>query len=104
MFAIIQTGGKQYKIKPGDEIDIERLEHGKSKTVKLDRVLLCSKDGAVEAGRPFIKGAYCEAELVKEVKGPKVISFKYIRREKSATKIGHRQDYLKIKIKSIHKG
>ena len=103
MFAVIETGGKQYKVKTGDELAIERLELGKSKTLKLDKVLLLSGDSSLEVGRPFVKGAYCEAELVKEFRGPKVISFKYIRREKSATKIGHRQNYLRIKIKSIHK-
>lgn len=104
MFAVIETGGKQYKVKAGDELAIERLDLGKTKTLKLDKVLLLSGEGALEVGRPFVKGAYCEAELVKEFRGPKVISFKYIRREKSATKIGHRQNYLQIKIKSIHKG
>lgn len=104
MFAIIQTGGKQYKVKAGDELEIERLPVGKAKTIKLDRVLLLSNDGKVEVGRPFVKGAYCDAELLQEVKGPKSISFKYIRREKSATKRGHRQKYLKLKIKSLHHG
>ena len=111
MFAVIETGGKQYKVKQGDELAIERLDLGKSlpagrqgDNFKLDNVLLLSGDNALEVGRPFIKGAYCEAELVKEFRGPKVISFKYIRREKSATKVGHRQNYLKVKIKSIHKG
>ena len=103
MFAIIRTGGKQYKVKAGDELEIERADYGKAKTLKLDKVLLYSKDGSVEAGTPYVKGAYCEAELLKETKAPKVISFKYIRREKSATRIGHRQQYLKVKIKSIHK-
>ena len=102
MFAIIQSGGKQYKVKAGDELEIERVAHGKANTLKLDKVLLCSKDGSVEVGNPYLKGAYCEAELLKETKAPRVISFKYIRREKSATKIGHRQQYLKIKIKAIH--
>src|SRR3989338_2479808 len=102
MFAIIRTGGKQYKVKAGDELEIERVGLGKAKTLKLDKVLLCSKDGSVEVGNPYIKGAYCEADLVKEVKAPKVISFKYIRREKSATKIGDRQKYLRVKIKTIH--
>ena len=103
MFAVIETGGKQYRVKAGDELLIERFETGKNKTLKLDKVLLLSGDG-IEVGRPFVKGAFCEAELLGEVKGPKVISFKYIRREKSATKVGHRQKYLKLKIKSIHKG
>src|SRR3989338_6892519 len=81
MFAIIKTGGKQYKVKTGDELEIERLPLGKAKSVKLDHVLLFSdKEGAVEVGRPFVKGAYCEAEVVGEIKGPKSISFKYIRR------------------------
>ncbi len=102
MFAILKTGGKQHKVKVGDELLIEKLEDMKSKVFKLDQVLALSKDGAMEVGRPFVKGAYCEAELLKEIRGPKSISFKYIRREKSATKKGHRQNYLKIKIKGIH--
>ena len=105
MFAIIQTGGKQYKVKAGDELLIERLpdEEGLApgKALKLDQVLLCSRENAVEIGRPYLEGAYCEAELLKEIRSPKTVSFKYIRREKAATKIGHRQNYLKIKIKSI---
>jgi len=104
MFAVIQTGGKQYKVKAGDELQIELLETGTSKSLKLDKVLLLSKDSSVEVGRPFVKGAYCDAEVLEEIRAPKVISFKYIRREKSATKIGHRQNYLKVKIKSIHHG
>ena len=104
MFAIIKTGGKQYKVREGDELAVELLELGKSKTLKLDHVLLVSQNDSVEVGRPLVKGAYCEAELVKEFRGPKSISFKYIRREKSATKRGHRQNYLKLKIKSIHAG
>lgn len=104
MFAVIETGGKQYKVKSGDELLVERFDHGENKTLKLDKVLLLAGEEGVEVGRPFVKGAYCEAEFLGDVKGPKVISFKYIRREKSATKIGHRQQYLKLKIKSIHKG
>ena len=103
MFAVIETGGKQYKVKAGDELAIELLDHADAKTLKLDKVLLLSGDNTLEVGKPFVKGAYCEAELVKEFRGPKVISFKYIRREKSATKVGHRQNYLKVKIKAIHK-
>ena len=103
MIAVIETGGKQYKVKAGDELAIELLDLGKAKSFKLDKVLLLSADNGIEVGKPYVKGAYCEAELVKEFRGPKVISFKYIRREKSATKIGHRQNYLQVKIKSIHK-
>jgi large subunit ribosomal protein L21 len=104
MFAVIETGGKQYKVKSGDELLVERFDVAKNKAVKLDKVLMLVGEDSVEVGRPFVKGAYCEAEFLGDVKGPKVISFKYIRREKSATKRGHRQQYLKLKIKSIHKG
>lgn len=104
MFAIVQTGGKQYRVKAGDELDIERLEFPKSKSIKLDRVLLISKEANAQVGKPFVNGAWCEAELVREIKAPKVISFKYIRREKAATKIGHRQQVVRVKIKSIHQG
>ena len=103
MFAVIATGGKQYKVKAGDELNIELMDIGESKNLKLGKVLLLSGDGVLDVGKPFVKGAYCEAELIEQVKGPKVISFKYIRREKSATKRGHRQKYLKVKIKAIHK-
>ncbi len=102
MFAIIKTGGKQYKVKPGDELAVELVPTGKDKTLRFEHVLLFSNDSGLQVGRPFVKGAYCEAAVVEEIKGPKVISFKYIRREKSATKVGHRQKYLKVKIKAIH--
>ena len=103
MFAVIETGGKQYKVQEGDTLAIELLEREKSGALKLDKVLLLSDGDSLQVGRPFVKGAYAEAELVKEFPGPMVISFKYIRREKSATKVGHRQNYLQVKIKSIHK-
>lgn len=85
-------------------MQVERFDTGKSKSIKFDRVLLVSNESDVIVGRPFVKGAYCEAELLGEIKAPKVISFKYIRREKAATKIGHRQKLLSVKIKSIHAG
>lgn len=102
MLAVIRTGGKQYKVRAGDELLVERFPLDKSKTIKFDQVLLVSKDDAALIGQPLVAGAYCEAELLKEIKGPKVISFKYKRRKKQATKIGHRQQYLKVKIQSIH--
>ena len=103
MYAVIQTGGKQYKVKAGDELLIERTGGApKSGTLKLEKVLLLANGDKLDVGQPFVKGAWCEAEFSGEAKGRKVISFKYIRREKSATKIGHRQQYFKVKIKAIH--
>lgn len=105
VYAVIHTGGKQCKVQEGDELNIERLHlSDKDKSVRLDRVLLLSKGAELSVGHPYLEGAFCEAEVLGEVKGPKVISFKYIRREKSATKTGHRQIYTKIRIKAIHSG
>ena len=104
-FAVIQTGGKQYRVKSGDELNIELTDFAKTKALKFDKVLLISDEkGAITVGRPFVKGAFCDAEVLEEGRGKKLISFKYIRREKSATKIGHRQNYLKVKIKSVTHG
>lgn len=104
-FAVIQTGGKQYRVKAGDQLKVELADYDKDKSLKLDKVLLVSDEkGGVTVGRPFVKGAFCDAEVLEEGRGPKLVSFKYIRREKSATKIGHRQNFLKVKIKSVHQG
>ncbi len=104
-YAIIETGGKQYTTKTGDVFDIERLETEEGKTVKFDKVLLVGDGAAVTVGKPYIKGAYAEAEVVKNLRDKKVISFKYIRREGGQqTKIGHRQSITRVKILSIKKG
>ena len=68
MFAIIKAGGKQYKVQAGDELLIERQGSAKAKTLKLDQVLLLSKGASVEVGRPFVKGAYCEADVLEETR------------------------------------
>jgi ribosomal protein L21 len=67
MFAVIETGGKQYRVKNGDELLVERLEAGKNKTLKFDKVLLLSGDSTLEVGRPFVKGAFCEVHTTREV-------------------------------------
>lgn len=102
-YAIIETGGKQYRAETGKVLDIEKIEGETGKTVKLDRILFLSKDGSAAVGRPYVKGAFVEAEVVKNHRAPKVISFKYIRREAGAkTKIGHRQNLTRVKILSIN--
>ena len=104
-YVIIETGGKQYKTTTGDVFDVEKLDTPAGKTVKLDKVLLVGEDGAVTVGKPYVKGAYAEAEVVSAFRGPKLLSFKYIRREGGAqTKIGHRQSLTRLKILSIKKG
>jgi len=104
-YAIVETGGKQYRAEAGQVLDIEKLEIEDGKTVKLDKVLFVSDDGTFAVGQPYVKGAVVEAEVVQTKKQKKVISFKYIRREAGAkTKIGHRQQLTRIKIISIKKG
>jgi large subunit ribosomal protein L21 len=101
-YAIVQTGGKQILAEAGKQIDIEKLEAEEGSTIKLDKVLLVSNDGKISVGRPYVKGAYVEAEIVKNYRDKKVISFKYIRREGGAkTKIGHRQNLTRIVVKSV---
>jgi large subunit ribosomal protein L21 len=101
-YAIVQTGGKQILAEKGKQLDIEKLELKDGATVKLDKVLLVSNEGKIIVGRPYVKGAYVEAEIVKTYRDKKVISFKYIRREGGAkTKIGHRQSLTRILVKSV---
>ncbi len=101
-YAIVQTGGKQVLAEAGKQIDIEKLEAKEGSTIKLDKVLLVSSEGKISVGRPYVKGAYVEAEIVKNYRDKKVISFKYIRREGGAkTKIGHRQNLTRIRVKSV---
>ena len=104
-YAIIETGGKQYKAKAGEIFDIERLETEEGKTVKFDKILLMGDSTSVTVGKPYVKGAHVEAEVIKNLRDKKVISFKYIRREGGQqTKIGHRQSKTRVRILSIKKG
>lgn len=91
-YAIIETGGKQYRAEEGAELDVELLEANAGEAVKLDKVLLYSDGTDVKIGQPYLVGASVEAEVVRTFRDRKVISFKYIRRENNTkTKIGHRQ-------------
>lgn len=107
MFAVIETGGKQYRVQPGDVLDVELLplEEGKSEekgqSVTFDRVLLVYGEGGTRVGNPVIPGASVEAELLHSTRGPKVRIFKQRRRKGYKRQGGHRQDYLKVRVKSI---
>ena len=101
-YAIVETGGKQILAEAGKQIDIEKLDVQDGSTVKFDKVLLVSSEGKISVGRPYVKGAYVEAQIVETYRDKKVISFKYIRREGGAkTKIGHRQSLTRIVVKSV---
>ena len=104
MYAVIQTGGKQYRVAPGDVIDVELVdgiggEHGSA--VKFDRVLMASGDGGVELGKPLLEGALVTASLVSAVRGPKIRVFKMKRRKQYRRTKGHRQNLHRIRIDEI---
>jgi len=101
MYAIIEVGAKQYTIKKGDIIEVEKQAVKEGGDITLNKVLLVSKDKKVEVGQPYVKDAKVEAVVLKHIKGEKVISFKYRRRKSSHWKKGHRQQLTRLKIKEI---
>ncbi|MDD4938580.1 MAG: 50S ribosomal protein L21 [Candidatus Omnitrophica bacterium] len=101
MYAIVEVGAKQYNVKKGDTIEVEKLEGKEGKEISLSKVLLLSKDKKVEIGSPYIKEAKIEAQILGQIKGEKVVSYKYRRRKSSHWKKGHRQQLTRLKIKDI---
>ena len=101
MYAIIQTGGKQYRVTQGDVIQVELLGQTGSPFVEFKQVLLLGDDQVKEIGSPYLKHCLVKGEVLDEVKGPKVIAFKYKRRKGYHRKVGHRQRYTKVKITQI---
>ena len=101
-YAIIQTGGKQYKVKAGEILKIERLEESKpSSKIEFKEILAYGDDKSIEVGSPVIGGAKVEADLVKNGKNKTVLIFKKRRRKNSRRKNGHRQEFSLIKISKI---
>ena len=101
-FAIIKTGGKQYKVKASDILKIEKLKNSKPESkVEFNEVLAYGDDKTLEIGSPLVKGAKVEAELMENSKNRTILIFKKRRRQNSRRKNGHRQQYSLIKIKKI---
>ena len=101
-FAIIQTGGKQYKVKASDIVKIEKLENLKTKSkIEFNEILAYGDNKTLEVGSPLVSGAKVEAELIKNGKNKTVLIFKKRRRKNSRRKNGHRQLYSLIKINKI---
>ena len=101
-FAVIQTGGKQYKVKASEILKIEKLENDKPKSkIEFNEILAYGNDKIIEVGSPLVQGAKVEAELVKNGKNRTVLIFKKRRRKNSRRKNGHRQQYSLIKINKI---
>jgi len=101
-YAVIQTGGKQYKVKAGEILKVEKLQESKpSSTVDFKEILAYGDDANIEVGSPIIKGAKVEANLIKNSKNRTVLIFKKRRRKNSRRKNGHRQQYSLIRINKI---
>ena len=101
MFAIIETGGKQYKVNEGDTIFVEKLDVAEGETVVFDSVKALSRDGALKVGTPNVEGAKVTATVVKNGKGKKIYILKYKAKKNEKKKIGHRQPYTKLQITAI---
>lgn len=99
--AVIKTGGKQYLVKKGNKIKIEKLEEKEGKEITFTDVLLVQKDKRVEIGKPVIKDAKVVAKILEQGKGDKIIIFKYKSKKRYKKKAGHRQPYTEVEIKDI---
>ncbi|MBQ9757888.1 MAG: 50S ribosomal protein L21 [Clostridia bacterium] len=101
MYAIIETGGKQYKVSEGDVVFVEKLDVEAGSTVTIDKVLVVENDGDFKVGAPYVEGATVEAEAIKNGKEKKIIVYKYKAKKGYHKKQGHRQPYTKLEIKKI---
>jgi len=101
MYAVIKTGGKQYRVAKDDVLVVERLDADPGATIEFSEVLMVGEGAGVKVGTPFLAGAKVTAELIEQKRGPKLIAFKKRRRKNSRRKIGHRQDLSKVRITGI---
>ena len=101
MYAVIKTGGKQYRVAANDVLDIEKLEGEAGGTLEFTDVLMVGEGESVTVGTPLVAGAKVTAELVAQTRGPKPIAFKKRRRKNSRRKKGHRQDLTRVRITDI---
>jgi len=101
MYAVLETGSKQYRVSAGDRLEIERLPVEAGKPVTFDRVLLVNNDGKVTVGSPTVASATIEADVVEHIRGEKKVAYKMKRRKGFRKTIGHRQELTVVKIKEI---
>ncbi|MCS7040582.1 MAG: 50S ribosomal protein L21 [Anaerolineae bacterium] len=101
MYAVIVTGGKQYRVWPGARFEVEQLKRDAGDEVVFDQVLLVGDGANIRIGRPFVEGARVKATVLGLAKGPKIINFKHSGRTTLRRKTGHRQHYTRIRIDSI---
>lgn len=101
MYAIIETGGKQYRVKEGDTLKVEKLEAAEGEVIELSKVLAVGQGDEVKVGSPLIEGAKAVARVVEHGRGEKIIVFKYKPKKNYRRKQGHRQPYTKLVIEKI---
>jgi large subunit ribosomal protein L21 len=101
MYAIIEDSGAQFRVEKGQELDIDCRDAQQGATVTFDRVLLVADEKGIRVGRPVVEGAKVTAEVVADVKGPKVEIVKVRRRKSSRRHTGHRQPYLRVRVTEI---
>jgi large subunit ribosomal protein L21 len=101
MFAVVKTGGKQYRVAAGDVIKVEKLAGEAGATVTLDEVLMVGEGAGAKVGTPLVAGAKVTAQVVAQARGPKIIVFKKKRRQNYRRKNGHRQDLTILRVTDI---
>lgn len=104
MYAIIRTGGKQFRVAPGDTLKVPSISADVGETITIDDVLMGADDGDLKVGAPLVDGASVKAEIVAHGRGEKIIVFKWKRRKNYRRKQGHRQGYTEIRVDSIDLG
>lgn len=101
MYAIMETGGKQYRVTPGQVVRVEKIEAEIGQTVDFDKVLLIVGDDGVSVGKPTIAGASVRASVLAQAKAKKIVVFKYKPKKRIRTKTGHRQPFTSVRIESV---
>lgn len=101
MYAVVKTGGKQYRVSPGDSIDVEKLPYEVGEQIELAQILLVAKDSATEIGRPLVEGAKVKATVTRQAKGRKVVIFRHRSSNRYRRKKGHRQYFTRLRIDEI---
>ncbi|BCS88205.1 50S ribosomal protein L21 [Pseudodesulfovibrio sediminis] len=101
MFAIIETGGKQYRVEEGLELNVDLLKADAGNNLSIDSVLLVEKDGDTKIGVPYVEGAKVECEVLGHIRGEKIVVFHKLPKKDARKTQGHRQDYTQLKVKSI---
>ncbi|MBR5827206.1 MAG: 50S ribosomal protein L21 [Clostridia bacterium] len=102
MYAIIETGGKQYKVEAGDVLFIEKLDVEADSEVTFDKVIAVGADDGIKVGAPYVEGATVTAKAIKNGKGKKIVVFTYKPKKNAKRKMGHRQPYTKVEIAAIN--